>query len=320
VRGRTADGADVLMWLAQYVVKQGDPDTSYYAINATINQTLAVVVPADAPRTSMGDNPFVAAGWQLAEHLPLGSITETVDEGSNTWDSGARVMTAAPPRWTIRGSQEGVDVEVEMEAIAPAFWAYPMDDLLTRGAGWYEVYCRARGTVVVDGVRHEFTGFACHERISITRDHEPERLKGRGLHWHHLFGERVQCWLMASPSAGMAVAHLVVDGVVHDVTDPQDVELTEGETWVDPEAGFQHARTWHVRVRTDAGVLEYDTAAYGRAYYPWIGFKATTNILYWMAADATGTFTPDDGEPITFTSAPYVAHSNRAFHSTGHHG
>lgn len=320
IRGRTAEGTDLMLWLAQYVVKQGDPVASYYAINANVNQTLAVVTPPGQDRGSLSDNSFVASGWQLAELMPFGSIQETVTDDGTSWDSGLRTMTAAPPRWTIEGEQSGVATSIEMEALAPAFWAYPMDELLDRGAGWYEVYCRARGKVVLDGVPHDFTGFACHERISITRDHEPERLKGRGLHWHHLFDERVQCWLMVSPSVGMAVAHLVVDGEVHHVTDPAEIEFVEGEQWVDPESGFRHARTWAVRVRTPVGTLAYDAGAFARAYYPWIGFKATTNILYWMTAQATGRFEHTDGSRIDFTEAQYVAHSNRAFHSTGRHG
>lgn len=316
IRGRTDDGGDLSLWVALYIVKQSGPE-SYYAIQANINQTVLVHATRSlADKQVMHDTDFVTAGWSPSEHLELGTISTDENDERVLWKCGDRVYEDAPPRWSIRGSHGGVDLDVQMEAFLPAFWFYPFDRIPEDGIGWYEAYLKASGTVTREGRELSFEGYACHERIRMTRDHVPERLAGEGLHWQHLFDDRVQCWLMASPSMGDALAFVAVDGEVHEVKGIDRIRFTELDHWDDPRSRFIHATTWRVEVDTDGGTLDLVAQAYDRAYYVWPGFKATTNVLHWMVADATGTFTRNDGEVIEFDRALYLPHSNRAFYHT----
>jgi len=318
VRGRTADGEDLTLFVCLYVVKRGgDGEDSYYAIHGNVSQTMLIHGKySTAEKQQMHNNDFVASGWAPVEHLPFGSIETDESDERVLWKVGNRVYEDAPPRWAIRGEHAGVDLDIEMEAHVPAFWLYPFDRVKEDGIGWYEAYLKARGTIRHDGRELKFEGYACHERIRITREHVPERLKGQGLQWHHLFHDRVQCWMMASPSIGDAFAYLTVDGETFEVKDPARVQFEELEHWIDPKSWFQHPYRWHVTVESEGGVLDLVAGAYERGYYVWPPFKATTNILTWMTADAMGTFTKPDGTVIKFFEAPYMAHSNRAFFNT----
>lgn len=317
VRGRTEEGDDLTLWVSPYIVKQGSED-SYYAVHANINQTVLVHGNRSrADKQQMHDSDFVALGWSPGEHLPFGTIETDETDERVVWKVQDRRYTDAPPRWSIQGEQGGVDLDIEFEAILPAFWFYPFDRIEEDGIGWYEAYLRASGTITQEGKELAFTGYACHERIRMTRDHVPDRLSGEGLQWQHLLDERVQCWMMASPTMGDAFAYLAVDGEVFEVRGEDKVRWRELAHWQDPRSKFTHAYKWQLEVECDAGTLELVATAYDRAYYVWPPFKATTNVLHWMVADATGSFAKNDGTVISFTDALYMPHSNRAFFHTG---
>jgi hypothetical protein len=310
VRADATDGTDVTLWTSPYIVKRGPH--SYYAGEMDILQTVLVATNySTAEKQVMHDNDFVAVGWCPADYLPRGTVTADQDDDRVLWKILGREYEDAPPRWAARGEHGGVDLDLRFEAFAPSFGVYPHDRFHQDGIDWYEVYLDAAGTIAHDGRTLEVAGRACHERVIVTRDHEPQKMLGHGLNWHHLFGERVQSWIMTSPSAGEGLSYVVVDGVVHKAQGPDRVRIEDADHWVDPRSWMRVPTRWRVTVETDGGVLDLLAGAYARAYYPWTPFRDTVNILYWMSAEATGTFTRTDGEVIPFGQAKYMAHSNR---------
>ena len=312
LRGETDDGVDVTLWTSPYIVHRGPH--SYYAGEMDILQTVLIAGRWSAgERGRMHDNDFVAAGWSPAEYLPPGSIDVDANDERVLWSVGGREYEDAPPHWAVRGEHAGVDLDLQFDGYVPSFSVYPHDRFAQDGIAWYEAYLRAQGSIVHAGRRLDVRGHACHERVIVTRDHEPQKMLGQGLYWQHLFGDRVQAWVMTSPSAGEALAYLVVDGRVLRVDGPDRVRIEDVDHWVDPRSWMRVPYRFHVVVETDEGTLDLTAGAYARAYYPWSPFRDTWNILYWMAAEATGTFTSAGGEVIAFERAKYMPHSNRVF-------
>jgi hypothetical protein len=312
VRGESPEGVDVMLWTSPYIVHRGPH--SYYSAEMDILQTVLVAGRWSADeRQRMHDNDFVAAGWCPAEYLPHGTIHADRNDERVLWTVLGREYEDAPPRWAIRGEHGGVDLDLGFEAFVPSFTVHPHEGFATAGIAWYEAYLKASGTIAHAGERHQIQGHACHERVIVTRDHEPHLMLGKGLYWQHLFGDRVQAWTMTAPSASFGLAYVVVDGTTYRADGAEDVVIEDVDFWVDPRSWFRVPYRWHVTVRTSGGVLDLEAGAYARAYYPWTPFADTVNILYWMPADANGTFTRSDGEVIPIENAKYMGHSNRVF-------
>jgi hypothetical protein len=314
-RGETPDGTDVTFWTSPYIVHRGPH--SYYSAAMDILQTVLIVGRfSEDEKQVMHDNDFVAAGWSPSEYLPEGAIQVDQSDQRVLWQVGDRRYEDSPPHWTIQGLHADVDFDISLDAFAPPFTVFEHANFADAGIAWYEVYLEGGGSITHGGQRYEPKGHACHERVIVTRDHEPHLMRGRGLFWHHMFGERVQCWVMTAPSADYALSYLMVDGEALRVDAPH-VKLEELDFWQDPRSGFRVSSRWHVEVKTGAGTLDVVAGAYARAYYPWSPFADTANILYWMPAEANGTFTRTDGEVIEIRGAKYMGHTNRAYFNTG---
>jgi hypothetical protein len=312
MRARATDGNDVMLWTSPYIVHRGPH--SYYANEMNILQTVLVVTDYTAEeRRRMHDNEFVASGWSPSEYLPPGSIQVDPSSERVLWKVKGREYEDAPPHWAIRGEHAGVDLQLSLDAYIPSFPVFPHARFAEDGITWYEAYLRAGGRIAHAGRELQVEGFACHERVIVTRDHEPHLMLGRGLYWHHLFDERVQAWIMTAPSAQYALAYVVVDGQTFCVRSCEDVQIDDLETWTDPRSGFTVPYRWKVRVKTPAGTLRIEAGAYARAYYPWSPFADTWNILYWMPAEASGSFDAVAGRSIEIRDAMYMGHSNRVF-------
>jgi hypothetical protein len=312
VRGRSKEGDDIMLWTSPYIVHRGPH--SYYVSAMNILQTVLVKTRYSAEEKKvMHDNNFVASGWSPSEYLPSGSIK--VDRGDRRvlWKVREREYEDAPPHWSIRGMHAGVDLNLSFEALVPSFTVFPHDRFAQDGITWYEAYLRAKGKVSYAGKTTDVEGYACHERVIITRDHEPHLMVGRGLYWHHLFDDRVQAWVMTAPTVGYGLSYVVVDGETFKCEGPQDVRIDDVDTWVDPRSGFSVPCRWRISVKTPIGLLQLEAGAYARAYYPWAPFAKTMNILYWMPAEANGTFARTSGESIAIANALYMGHSNRTF-------
>ncbi|HEY4278595.1 MAG TPA: hypothetical protein VGM91_10265 [Conexibacter sp.] len=310
LRADASDGTDVTLWTSPYIVKRGPH--SYYASEMDILQTVLVATNySAAEKRQMHDNDFVAVGWNVADYLPRGTVQADRNDERVLWKILGREYEDAPPHWEARGEHGGVDLDLAFDAFVPSFPLFPHEGFAEEGMAWYEVYLRAGGTIAHAGRRLEVSGYACHERVIVTRDHEPQKMRGHGLNWHHLFGDRVQSWIMTSPSAAEGLAYVVVDGETFKVQGAERVRIDDTDHWVDPRSWFRVPYRWHVTVETDGGALELDAGAYARAYYPWVPFRDTVNILYWMSAEASGTFTRSDGDVIEIPPAKYMAHSNR---------
>jgi hypothetical protein len=313
VRGPAADGTDVTLWTSPYIIKSGP--NSYYASEQDILQTILIATNYSVDeKQQMHDNDFVAVGWCVADYLERGAVTADQNEERVLWKVRGREYEDSPPHWAVRGEHGGVDLDLGFDGYVPSFTVFPPGGFMEEGMAWYEAYLRTTGTIAHAGRRLDMTGaYACHERVIVYRDHEPQKMLGHGLNWHHLFSERVQAWMMTSPSAGEGLAYVVVDGETFTASSAETVRIEDLDHWVDPRSWFRVPYRWRSTVETGGGVLELEASAFARAYYPWVPFRDTVNVLYWMSAEATGTFTKANGEKITFDAAPYMAHSNRVF-------
>lgn len=312
IRGRTAGGQELTLFTGIYVIKQGED--SYYVFDGHVHQTTLLYGHySRAERQVMHDNDFATAGWQPTEHLPFGSVKVDQQDDRVVWSAGHRSYEDMPPVWRIRGEHGGVDLDLTLTAHVPAFWTYPFEGLASDGVGWYEAYLEAEGRITHRGRDMDFTGYACHERVLLTREHEPHRLMGRGLYWQHLFADRVQCWVMASPSADDFLAHVVVDGETSAASGPGQVSVTDVDTWTDPRSWMELPTAWRIQVDCELGRLDILARAYARAYYLRNEIRGGTHMLYWFTCDAQGSFTTGNGEVIQLIDASYAAHNNREF-------
>lgn len=315
-RGETPEGEDVSFWTSPYIVHRGPH--SYYSAGMNILQTVFVAGRwSAAEKQVMHDNDFVAAGWSPSEYLPEGTIEVDHSDERVLWKALGREYEDAPPRWAIRGEHGGVGFDISLDAIVPSFNVFAHDRFTKDGIAWYEAYLNGGGIVRHAGESYAVSGHACHERVIVTRDHEPHLMRERGLFWHHLFGDRVKCWVMTAPSVNYGLAYVVVDGETFRADGHDDATIEELDFWIDPRSGFKVSCRWHIVVQTAGGVLDAVAGAFARAYYPWSPFADTANILYWMPAEANGTFIKRDGEAVEIRDAKYMGHTNRAYFNTG---
>lgn len=315
VRGESDDGIDVTLWTSPYIIHRGPH--SYYAGEMDIMQTMLIAGRFSAEdKLRMHDNDFIAAGWSPREYLPHGSVHVDHHEDRVVWKVLGRTFEDSPPRWRVGGEHGGVTLDLQMDAEFPSFTIHPHDGFAENGITWYEAMSRCAGRIGHAGREVEISGNACHERVIVTRDHEPHLMQGRGLFIHHVFADDVQAWVMTAPSSGVGLAYVVDNGKVWRAEGPDDVVIEEVDTWVDPRSGFEIGSRWRVRVSTPGGTLEMTSAGYARAYYPWSPFADTWNILYWLSAEGGGSFTRADGHVVAFDHAKVVAHTNRVFFDT----
>lgn len=71
---------------------------------------------------------------------------------------------------------------------------------------------------------------------------------------------------------------------------------------------------WDVNIRTDVASLKYSARSFARAYYVWDYVRGYIGLLYWMVAEASGSWEhgTDSGE---FERMRYVAHTHRPMFS-----
>lgn len=302
VRGESADGVDVTLWASPYILRR---------LGAAYDMQLTVLIAGrwdSGERQVMHDNEFVAMGWHPSEQLPRGAVRAEERNGRVVWTAPGRLYEDAPPEWTVRGEHGGVDLDLHFVAHAPVFALRPHERFAADGAAWFEQGLTADGLVGFAGDRIEISGYACHERAISTAEGSPAMARGDGMILQTLLADRVQAMVLAVPSGGVTHAFVAVDGELHRAQGGA-VVVEQLERWLDPRSRIELPTAFRVEVRTEGGALDLVLRSYARAYYPLI--RDTVNVLYWMAAEASGAFTRADGEVVSFERAKCVLHSNR---------
>lgn len=308
---------DLFLWAALYNVASPPQGPFLFDVRAA-TQTLVVEVDYHGDeRRRMHDNDFRELGWDPVDLLPADALRIATDAEASTWRAGEREFRAAPPQWTIKEHHAGVDCDVRLDALCPAFWFTGRErDIAETGDRWHMVYARTTGRVAIDGKEVPLDGYACHERhVHLNDYYDPSALnQAPGLTFHNGFGAEVQTFLLARPRRGLWSAHAVRGGEIFPFRGPEQVRLESGAPWMDPRCGLSVPSRWVVTCRSDRARLTLEGVAFARAYYLWSFSKHDVNVLYWWVAEADGEMTIDGGERHTLTRMPYVVHANRAFH------
>jgi hypothetical protein len=318
IRGRAADGFDVTLWAALYHLK-GAPHVSSGSIatkEVCFPQTVLVAGHfAGRERVGMADNQFVAAGTHWTEHLPGGALAVRESDGSVIWQVADREHHAAPPRWRVRGDHSGVSLDLEMEALCPAFWMSELEML----AG-FEVPASIRGTVSIDGRTHRIRGFGQHEKFRLINPNLLFDSRGRGpwkgglwWQWHCGFNEDLQVFLYSQPASQQAVGRVITERGVEEF-DWDEISFEENAYWDDPRSGVAVPCRFTIDFSNHAGArLQLQVRSYARAYYLWDYLHGGYNLLYWNPSIADGVFVDSQGLETRFRDMLYLAHTKRLF-------
>jgi hypothetical protein len=306
---------DILLWLSPYRIVGYGPASPFSVRDIALSQTLLLQATiSGADRTGMHDNPFLAVGYDLGDHLPPDALHIEVSDTSATWRVGKRCFVAAPPRWQIHGEHAGVAVELELTAMGGPFWLTdPGCSVEDSEELWLLQCARARGNIKHNGRITRIDGFASHERHVHcgTRYDPPLLLSAQGVTWHSGGSNDTQIIIMSRPALGLAWARLVwADDHVEFAIPDHDGRIEEVEFWIDPQSRLQVPVAWRSVFDGPAGTLEVEARAKARAYYLWPNFARGCTILYWWLADAHARYRLADGRSAEF-DLQYVVHDNR---------
>lgn len=307
---------EILGWFSPYRLI-GRPTGSLYSVDdVALSQTLLLHGSFTGERRGrMENNPFLAVGYDLGDHMPGEAIETSIADGASSWRVGEREFRAEPPRWGITGSHAGVAVQLQLDAIAPGFWfTDPVLSVEEIEERWFLVCARARGTISIDGTTYEIDGYGCHERHVHcgTRYNPLKTLSSRGLSWHSCGSGDDQILLFSRPSLDLFWGKVVVDGVVHDFDAPgHRCDISETDFWVDPESRVQIPCAWRSTFEGPSGSLTVTARGFSRAYYLWPHYKHGCTILYWWIGEADIDCRLADGRELSWRKVQYIVHDNR---------
>lgn len=313
--GRDGD-QEILGWFSPYRLIGRQTDSLYSVDDVSLSQTLLLNGTFTGDRRGrMENDPYFCVGYDLGDHMPGPAIETGIADGISTWRVGEREFQAAPPRWWIKGSHAGVSVDLELDAIAPAFWfTDPLKSVEETEERWYLVCARARGAITFNERSYQIDGYGCHERhVHCGARYNPlKTLSSRGLSWHSCASGNNQVLLFSRPSLGLFWGKVVVDGEVHDFDAPDHrCELAETDFWVDPESRVHIPCAWESRFEGPSGSLSVAARAFTRAYYLWPHYKHGCTILYWWIGEADIRCRLADGREFSWRKVQYIVHDNR---------
>lgn len=304
----------VLLWASPYRLISR-PDGPFGVRDVALSQTLLLTAPRDA--TELTDTPFIEQGWSLADALEPERLAVENDGGSAVWAVGDRRFVADPPEWAVRGAHAGVDLDVELTAMAPAFWfTDPAVSVEESQERWFVQCASARGTIVSGGRTIEVDGQGCHERhVHCGRRYDPARLlSARGVTWHSGGRGDVQILVFTRPSLGRNWSRLILaDGVV-DLAEGHECRVEETAMWVDPRSRLSVPSAWTVEIEGPSGSVTVSARALARAYYLWPQLAHGATVLYWWLGEADIGYSLADGRSGTLERVPYVVHDNRVLY------
>ena len=105
-------------------------------------------------------------------------------------------------------------------------------------------------------------------------------------------------------------AHLVLPtGAELDIA-RHNLDVRERQTWLDPRSGVTVPSAWEVSIERGDVLVNYRAQAFARAYYLWDYVRGYIGLLYWMVAEAAGSWS-DGRAGGAFSRMPYVAHTHR---------
>jgi hypothetical protein len=309
-------GQEILLWLSPYRIVGTHPDGPFAVHDVALSQTMVVKgIYEGADRLQMHDNPFLEAGYELGDHLNGDALQVEIDKTQATWKIGQRRFVAAPPVWQITGSHADVDVDLTLETTGPPIWLTdPAKTIEESQDRWFLLFARARGTVVLGGQTLTIDGYAAHERhVHCGTRYNPIRLlSARGITFHCLATKDTQVIMCSRPSLGLTWARVISEGRIVDFSAPlHECNVTEVDSWVDPQSRIQVPCRWHSRLQGPSGWLEVTGHAFCRGYYLWPHFKFGCTVLYWWLGEAELNYELTSGERGHFSGLQYVVHDNR---------
>lgn len=309
-------GEDVLLWVSPYRLLGGESGGPYAVTDIALSQTLLIRSRAQSDaRRQMLDNPFLAVGYDLGDHLPPEGLRVQIGTDVALWSVGERRFSAAPPKWSIRGEHAGVEVDLEMEAVAPAFWfTDPASTVESTEERWFTVCASARGSITHKGERLAIDGYASHERhVHCGARFNPVRaLSARGVTWHSGAAGSLHLIFLSRPTLGAAWCRVVDGDAVHNFSAPQHAfRIEETDYWVDPQSRLHVPCAWRSTFSGPSGELQVEARAFSRGYYLWPHYAHGCTVLYWWIAEAEIELRLARGSRKRLERVQYIVHDNR---------
>lgn len=302
----------VLLWVSPYRLVSR-PDGPFAVRDAALSQTLFLTAPK-AEGHVLGDNSFVQRGWSPADHLPADSLRVDIDPSHATWTIGKREFVATPPDWRVVGEHGGVDVDLDLSAVAPAFWftdrRQRVEEIEER---WFVQCASAQGRILAGDRAINIDGQGCHERhVHCGRRYDPSRLlSARGVTWHSGGRGDIQVLVFTRPSLGLNWSRLILPEGVVDFSEGHICSVSEVAFWTDPRSRLSVPSSWDVEITGPAGALSIRARALSRAYYLWPQLSRGATVLYWWLAEADIRYELTDGRSGELKNVTYVVHDNR---------
>jgi hypothetical protein len=312
----TADGHDVLLWCAAYALT-GRGAGQWIVPDGRMNGTLFIAVPPERQGAGLWDNNFVRSGTHFSQLLPAQAHEIVEHEGTVTWRLAGREYTWDPPRWVLRGSHAGVDLDLTFVATAPAHWAWgPWDGLRTDHSAGYEVRTRADGTISVGGRTFRLENAAgFHERPAVGEQRDVvNELKG-GIEFTALqmYTDSLRVNINKHSGKNVDMGQIIVGDrelVFSSLQGAGTASLDILERWTDPRSGLSVPSRWHAALVSGEAVLDIDIQAEGRGYFHYLTSTGVM-IIVWLLARANGEMVMASGERHAIDDALVAARWGR---------
>ena len=267
---------DVLMWTAGYLLK-GNGRGVWIDKQAAEHDIMFIAVPK-ANRGTMSDNPFVRSGWHRNERLAFDDVK--IERGSDRvlWQFEEQQFIAhpqaEPPQWQAKGRIAGLELDLSYRQMGKPLWNWgSFASAAQTERGGYDVFARVDGTIKAGNRSFVVeNGQGVREHILVGQAADPVR---------NLPAPRVMWWLYATKDdiginffrPGIVDIGTVYVGDREIKFNPAagkgSISYQNLAYWEDPRSGYHLPVRWHLEMRSDECVVDFDIRCHGRAYEYW---------------------------------------------------
>lgn len=267
---------DVLMWTAGYLLK-GNGRGVWIDPQAAEHDIMFIAVPK-ANRGTMSDNDFVRSGWHRSERLAFDDVKIERDSDRVLWQFEEQQFVALPlaepPQWQARGKIAGLELDLCYRQMGKPLWNWgSFASAAQTERGGYDVFARVDGTIKAGNRSFVVAnGQGVREHILVGQAADPIR---------NLPAPRVMWWLYATKDdiginffrPGIVDIGTVYVGDREIKFNPAagkgSISYQNLAYWEDPRSGYHLPVRWHLEMRSDECVVDFDIRCHGRAYEYW---------------------------------------------------
>ena len=290
-----ADGHDVALWIAPYVL-HGYTQDGMLADNAATLGIIEVHVPTKL-RGSMHDSDFVCQGWMPTDFVKTDELKVDSTRSDVTWKIKDSEFRSRPSHWEVRGHSGTVGYNLSMEGLGPTAWCLgDFDRIVETRAVDFNQLTSCSGTITVGEKTLNITeGYGYHGH-SVLVSMPGKEYRG-GTYYFFAGGTDFQLLsIVTNPgAAGHRCGHMRLGKQFFHFGSAIDVDVLEW--WQDPRSLAKVPCKWQLNMQSAEGVLNLRAVASGRANRVWC-LRNGYMLDVWLLGTMSGAFVHKGGEVI----------------------